>query len=300
MPVLAAVVTMLAVYVAARTVLAPSRARVDQRLGRLRRTDAAGAADHRAAPFLHRVGAPLAAWAWARGGQLLPSSVAAAVDARLRMAGQPLTVALFWAWQLAMVLLGLVLLALALASGAAGTGRLMLLLLAGLLTVAPSVWLRGRIGDRRRAVLKALPDAVDLIVTTVEAGLGIDAALAEVAQETPGPLGQELSLAMREIALGRSRRDALTRLVERAPVPELRSFVQTLLQAFDTGIPVGQVLRAQAEEIRTRRLQRAEATANKAPVKMTLVLIFFVMPSMVLIMLGPAAIRMMDGLGPRG
>jgi tight adherence protein C len=162
------------------------------------------------------------------------------------------------------------------------------------LAVMPLYWLRIRVSARKRSLLKALPDAVDLIVTTVEAGLGLDAALSEVGHETQGPLGEELRLTVRETTLGRSRRDALTRLIERTDVPELKTFVQAIIQAEQTGIPVGQVLRTQAAQIRLKKRQRAEAEAQRAPVKMVVVLALLVLPAMLLMIIGPAGIRMTE------
>ena len=131
-------------------------------------------------------------------------------------------------------------------------------------------------------------------MTTVEAGLGLDAALSEVGHETEGPLGEELRLTVRETTLGRSRRDALTRLIERTDVPELKTFVQAVIQAEQTGIPVGQVLRTQAAQIRLKKRQRAEAEAQRAPVKMVVVLALLVLPAMLLMVIGPAGIRMTE------
>jgi tight adherence protein C len=165
-----------------------------------------------------------------------------------------------------------------------------------LLAVVPLYWLRIRVAARKRAILKALPDAVDLVVTTVEAGMSIDGALAEVGSETGGPLGDELRLAVRETALGRSRREALLRVVDRTDVPDLRTFIQSIVQAEQTGIPVGQVLRTQADQLRLKKRQRAEAEAQRAPIKMIVVLVTMVLPSMLIMVMGPALIRMADSL----
>ncbi len=162
-----------------------------------------------------------------------------------------------------------------------------------MILATPYLWLRSKVAARQQAVIRALPDAVDLIVTMVEAGQSIEAAIADVAAESDGPLADELQVAMREITLGRSRRDALLRLIERVPVPELTAFVQAVLQAQTSGVPLGDVLRTQAVEIRRKKRQRAEAEAGRAPVKMVLVMVFLIMPSMVLVMLGPTALRMM-------
>jgi tight adherence protein C len=158
----------------------------------------------------------------------------------------------------------------------------------------PIYWLRIRLLARKKAILKALPDAVDLIVTTVEAGMSLDGALAEVGGQTRGPLGEELKLAIRETALGRGRRDALQRMIDRTEVPELKTFIQSIIQAEQTGIPIGQVLRTQAQQVRLKKRQRAEAEAQRAPVKMVVVLVTMVLPSMLLMVMGPALIRMAE------
>jgi len=101
---------------------------------------------------------------------------------------------------------------------------------------------------------------------------------------------------VRETTLGRSRRDALQRLIERTEVPELKTFVQSLIQAEQTGIPIGQVLRTQAEQVRLKKRQRAEVQAQRAPVKMVVVLVTMVLPSMLLLVMGPAVMRMADQL----
>ena len=140
--------------------------------------------------------------------------------------------------------------------------------------------------------MKYLPDAVDLVVTMVEAGISIEAALWKVANETTGPLADEFRLTMRETTVGRSRREALMDLLERTDVRELRQFIHAILHAQETGVPLGNVLRTQAAEIRLRKRQRAENKAGQAPVKILLLMLFFVMPSLLIVMLGPAVIRM--------
>ena len=121
--------------------------------------------------------------------------------------------------------------------------------------------------------------------------MSIDGALAKVSTQSIGPLADELRFTIREVTLGRARQDALMSLVSRVEVPELRSFVQAIVHAQNTGVPLGQVLRTQAAEIRLKKRQRAEEAARKAPVKVLVVLIFFIMPALLLTLLGPAVIR---------
>ncbi len=228
--------------------------------------------------------------------RLLPASVVRSFERRLVLAGEPISLHAFVAVQItAVVFAGLVLLS-GFKSVQTAVQALGVIAVALLLALLPTYWLHLRVAARKRAILKALPDAVDLIVTTVEAGLALDAALAEVGRETRGPLGEELRLTVRETTLGRSRRDALARLNDRTQVAELRTFVQAIVQAEQTGIPVGQVLRTQAAQIRLKRRQRAETEAQRAPVKMVVVLALLVLPAMLLLVIGPAVIRMGDQL----
>ena len=179
----------------------------------------------------------------------------------------------------------------ALAAGLSAPLGLAVLLGGVAVAALPFMALQSSVSKRQTATARALSDFTDLIVTMVEAGLSIDAALWRAVEGTAGPLSEEFRFALREIALGRNRRDALLDLLERTSVPELRTFVHAVLHAQETGVPLGQVLRAQAREIRVKRRQRAEATAGKAPVKMLLLTLFFVLPSLLLVILVPAAIR---------
>lgn len=292
MALLASLTTAMALFVLLAALLLPRRpSPIAARLRFGMPRAAAPLPPPRHAPFRERVGKPFLRRFRSLVDRPLPARLATSVERRLQQAGAPMAIFTFLAWQGAMIVLGLGLIGTTLITSPRRTVILLVLFLAALLAAMPLTWLRGRARARQKALLKALPDAVDLIVTTVEAGLSVDAALAEVAQKTAGPLGAELRIAMREIMLGRSRRAALLGFVERAPVPELKSFIHALLQAQESGIPVGQVLRSQADEIRVRKRQRAEAEAGRAPVKMVLVLVFLVMPSMILVMMGPAAIR---------
>jgi tight adherence protein C len=227
---------------------------------------------------------------------VLPNSIVDSLQEKLIQAGEPISVQAFLVAELVAIGAGVLWVLFGLAAGPSGLAFLAVFGGGALIALLPIYWLRIRVGMRKKAILKALPDAVDLIVTTVEAGLAIDAALAEVGHETKGPLGEELRLTMRETTLGRSRRDALLRLIERTHVAELKTFVQSIIQAEQTGIPVGQVLRTQAAQIRLKKRQAAEAEAQRAPVKMVVVLVVLVLPSMLLMVMGPAIMRMGDAI----
>ncbi len=159
---------------------------------------------------------------------------------------------------------------------------------------APGLYLYQRGYDRSEQVRRALPDALDLLTISVEAGLGFDAAVQQVAQNTEGPLAEELARVLREMQLGQGRAAALRALADRSNVPELRAFVGAMVQADSLGIPIAQVLRVQSSEIRVKRRQRAEEKAQQVPVKMTIPLIFCILPALFIVVLGPAALTIMD------
>lgn len=162
-----------------------------------------------------------------------------------------------------------------------------------LLGIAPVVSMSSRGKRRREAIDRALPDILDLLVVSVEAGLALEGALQRVSQRAEGPLTQEIQRTLNEVALGRRRHDALASLAARCQVPPLATLVNAMNQAERTGMQMGPVLRAQSEQIRTRRRQNAEEKAMKAPLKMLFPLAFFIFPAMFLVILGPAVIGFM-------
>ncbi|MBS43210.1 MAG: secretion system protein TadC [Nocardioides sp.] len=150
--------------------------------------------------------------------------------------------------------------------------------------------------DRSQRMQKDLADAVDLLAISVESGLGFDAACQQVARNTDGPIGEEFSRMLREMQLGRSRSEALRSMAERTDVDDVRSFVSSMVQADAFGIPVAQVLRVQSSEMRVKRRQRAETKAQQVPVKITVPLIFCILPCLFVAVMGPAALSVMDNL----
>jgi tight adherence protein C len=165
---------------------------------------------------------------------------------------------------------------------------------------APNLYLHQKGHDRTAQLQRALPDALDLLSISVEAGLGFDAALAQVARNTEGPLAQELARVLQEMQIGLGRSAALRALGERSTLPDLRSFTSAMVQADSFGIPVGQVLRVQSAEIRVKRRQRAEEQAQKVPVKMMIPLVLFILPCLFIAVIGPAIIRMVSTFGSGG
>lgn len=154
----------------------------------------------------------------------------------------------------------------------------------------PEWILRSQSGRRQYQIQRALPDALDLLSITVEAGLGFDAAVARVARESGGPLGEELHRVLQEMQIGKQRSDALRGLGDRSNVPELKSFVLAMIQADVFGISISKVLAVQAKEMRLKRRQRAEEKAQKIPVKILFPLLFCIFPSLFVVILGPAGI----------
>jgi tight adherence protein C len=166
----------------------------------------------------------------------------------------------------------------------------------------PNLWLRSKISARQRTITNALPDTMDLMVTCVEAGLGLDAAIARVSQEIslPAPvLGGELNLTFLEIQAGIRRADAFRRLAERTGVEELRGLSAMLIQTEMFGTSVAPAFRVHAESMRIRRMQKAEERAAMVSVKMTIPLVLCILPALMAIVLGPALIsiaeRLMEG-----
>jgi tight adherence protein C len=149
---------------------------------------------------------------------------------------------------------------------------------------------------RAERMRKALPDALDMLTISVEAGLGFDAALAQVARNTEGDLAAEFFRVLQEMQIGMGRMEALRALGERTTLPELRSFIGAMVQADSFGIPVAEVLRIQAREMRLKRSQRAEEMAQKVPVKVLFPLIFCIMPAMFIVIIGPGVITIFHNL----
>lgn len=159
---------------------------------------------------------------------------------------------------------------------------------------APDWILRSRARQRQDQIRRTLPDSLDLMSITVEAGLGFDAALQRVAREVKGALGEELFRVVQEMQLGKSRREALRGLGDRSNVAELKEFVLAMIQADIFGISVAQVLHVQAEEMRIKRRQQVEERAMKVPVKMIFPLIMCILPATFIVLTGPAMLRIYD------
>lgn len=224
--------------------------------------------------------------------------------ARLKivMAGNPnnLTVADFYGIKaLAAILcaaLGFLLTLLVLQFGAL-KALLALVVLAVVGFFLPNLWLRSKIKKRQKEIIKVLPDAIDLLSISVEAGLGFDAALARLCEKSDNALTQEFSKVLTEMRLGKTRRDALRELSHRTGVEPLNTFVLAIIQADQLGVSISGVLRIQSVDMRIKRRQLAEEQAHKAPLKMLFPMIFLIFPTIWIVILGPAVLSMMENFG---
>lgn len=160
----------------------------------------------------------------------------------------------------------------------------------------PDIFLNNKINSRQEEIRRALPNALDMLTITVEAGMGFDIALSKVADNIKGSLGEELNKMLKEMNLGFSRREAFHNLTKRTSVPDLDTFIASIIQADILGIPVGKILRVQASEIRNRRSVKAEEAGIKAPVKLIFPLVFCLLPALLVVILGPGLITVYESL----
>lgn len=249
------------------------------------------------AAFSVRVVKPLVRNVAGRVNSLLPSTISQRLESAITSAGIKMTPGQFIF--LVAVTAGVIPLVLTLAVASGGSNPRTILMIWGTLTgvgiYGPRIWLLGRIKSRRKQIQRQLPDAFDLVTASVEAGLGVDSAFSRVIDKVEGPFAEELSRTMREIQMGRSRRDAFQDMADRTGVEELRSLVNSIIQAETMGISIGGVIRVQTGVMRTKRRQRAEEQAFKAPVKMVFPLVFFIFPAIGVVIGGPAVLQIMGG-----
>ncbi len=160
----------------------------------------------------------------------------------------------------------------------------------------PNAYVSRKVKDRQKAIERGLPDAIDLLTICVEAGLAFDLSLKRVTEKWQTPLTEEFARVLTDMRLGRARRDALKDMVERTGVEDLAALVSAIIQADQLGIGIVQVLRVQSEQLRTRRRQRAEEQAQKAPVKIIFPMVLFIFPAIYVVVLGPAIPKIMESL----
>lgn len=163
--------------------------------------------------------------------------------------------------------------------------------------IAPDLYLSSRAGSRAGAIIEQLPDALDLLTISVEAGLGFDAAIVKVTEKMKGPLTEELKRAAGEQRVGKSRQEALRGISERVEVKELQNFISAIIQADQLGVSMSKVLRIQSEQLRQDRRQRAEEKAARAPILIMLPTVGCIFPSLFIVILAPAALSALSSCG---
>ena len=271
----------------------PRASLTEIRIETLRQQVAMGDASELVLPFSDRILLPTVQ-GFGRGlAKMLPANFMDSLQRTLIMGGSSMTASTFitlWAVSTGLFV-GLAIVALAALGGVSGQGFLGLLVMGMIGFMLPRFWLRSTVKSRQKKIVKNLPDAMDLITTCVEAGLGLDAALAKVSGQMKGPLAKEISQMLLEVGMGRLRRDALSDLGQRTGVQELISFVNAVIQAEQLGVSIGHVLKVQSDQMRTHRRQRAEKLAHEAPIKMMFPLVLCIFPAFMLVILGPAVIR---------
>jgi len=166
--------------------------------------------------------------------------------------------------------------------------------LLGIINILPKYYLKHKISERQKEIERSLPDILDLLTVSIEAGLSFDGAVAKLVEKMSGVLVEEFSKVLKEMRVGVSKRDAFKSLVERVPAPSLVSFVGSVLQADQLGVSIGNVLRIQSSQVRQKRRQKTQENAMKAPIKMLLPMIIFIMPTIFIVLLGPVLIKVMQ------
>jgi tight adherence protein C len=251
-------------------------------------------------PFAERVLRPLVKRLSAVGRRGEQGGVIARTDAKLEKAGYPggLRGADWMGVKLlATIVFAVVFFFVGLLIGKLPLGMLFLLVGAAIGFIGPEFWLGRRIRDRSMQMILQLPDALDLLTISVEAGLGFDAALAKVVEKMEGPLVTEFRQALAEIRMGRTRREALRDIVDRADAQPVSNFIGAIVQAEQLGVPIAKVLQIQSQQLRVERRQRAEEAAAKAPVKMLFPMVGCIFPTIFIVILGPAIVTVMGGVG---
>lgn len=250
-------------------------------------------------PFSERVVAPILRGLAGFIMRFAPQRNIAELKHKLDLAGNPnnwTTADLIGLRGLSGILTAILGFALALLLGAPALQQALFLLIGAVLGFyLPMFWLNFQIGKRKHDIERALPDALDLLTVSVEAGLGFDAAMAKVTEKADNELSRGFGRVIGEIRLGKLRREALRDLANRADVQDLSNFIAAVLQADQLGVSLSKVLRIQSEQMRIRRRQRAEELAAQAPVKMVIPLAFLIFPSIFIVLLGPAVLLFMSG-----
>lgn len=257
------------------------------------RRDATHRSEQLSQPFVERAMAPVVLGLARVLRRFTPIGYLQKIEAKLVYAGNPVNMdaVSFVTIKMALVIVGVVSAYFLRTSGDGITQIFAIAVPPVMGYFGPDAWLNRKIEERRLSMLRALPDTLDLLVISVEAGLGFDSALSRVVSTVPGPLSEEFFRMLQETRVGVSRRDAMRHLMDRTDLDELRSFILAMLQAEAFGVAIARVLRVQADEMRVKRRQRAQEKAFSAPVKIVFPLVFCIFPALFTILLGPAAIN---------
>ncbi|MFV9504185.1 MAG: type II secretion system F family protein [Oscillochloridaceae bacterium umkhey_bin13] len=242
-------------------------------------------------PFRERVVRPIIAHLSRFIGWFWPENRVKALQVRINLAGSPggLRATEFIGLRLVTGLLFTGLSVLFLSMTPPGPQPMLLATLFALCGfLLPDLWLSRRITERRQAILNTLPDALDLLTITTEAGLSFESGMQEIMDKWDNEIAGEFARVLRDVGMGQSRRYALNQMAERTGVPDVQSFVAALNQAEELGVSIGRVLRTQSDDLRTRRRQRAYEKANQVPVKVMFPLVFLIFPAIFVVLLGPA------------
>jgi tight adherence protein C len=288
--------------IAVQAVMAGRRRAVDILRSQVQEFDTRG--KELSEPFLDRVLVPFIAGVGALVKRITPIGMRERIARKVVLAGSP--VGLDAEKVAAFKVLGIV------GGGAIGLVLALLMGVSGRLVpgvavfgavfgyLIPGAGLGQKAIGRQDIIRRALPDTMDLLTVSVEAGLGFDAALAHVRRNVPGPLSDEIGRMLQEMQLGVSRVDSFRHLADRTDIDELKAFVLAMVQADIFGISISKVLRSQAKDLRTKRRQRAEEIGMKIPVKLLFPMIFCILPSMFVVLVGPGIIRIMEDFTGNG
>lgn len=228
-------------------------------------------------------------WSFWLTGKFVKKETMSIYDAMLNKAGYPLGlhaegfVALKYAVLIIMLLLGV-----------ASHSLPLFLVLACIGLFAPNYFIKTSEKNRKEQIIRDLPDILDLLSVSVEAGLGFDQAIQKVTEKSSGPLAEEFERTLHQINMGKPRREALKDMANRVDVDDVKVFLSAIIQADQLGVSISNVLRLQSKQGRTNRRMRAEERAQKLPIKILIPLVVFVFPCIIIVLLGPAVLKLMD------
>ncbi|MCB0176747.1 MAG: type II secretion system F family protein [Anaerolineae bacterium] len=248
-------------------------------------------------PFSQRVVRPMLVGLSTFFSRLSPSKSREAMELRLQLAGKPYNwgpTEFFGLRIFVAIILGVLIFLLILISQTFVIAVLSATIAALIGFMLPILWLRSKTRRRQTEIIKALPDALDLLTIIVEAGMGFDGAMQKVAEKWDNEISKGFAKVVQEMRLGVSRREALRNMDLSMGVPDVTTFVAAIIQAEQLGVSIAKILRVQSEQMRIKRRQRAEAEANKAPIKMLFPMVFLIFPALFIILLGPAALVLME------